>query len=227
MHTRKFVAVAFCGAIAASVFRHAHGCTACSAIPVTRFVSTISYQGLHVARLDLAAPQGMEPSRPTPPERPMDDPAWRWPYMLLCIALSLAIAILMTYLVERPISRFCLAPRAALGKAQAAPRIPARKRADRPWRDAVMTEPPCPAPQSVARTPRLWYGAFIVVLTWTGIMMILGFDIFAHSPRDSYTLAGACLARRQALARAGLPMAGAWRSTTATTMSVFPACRHW
>ena len=50
-----------------------------------------------------------------------------------------------------------------------------------------MTERLAPR-RSLWREPRLWYGAFIVVLTWTGIMMILGFDIFAHSPRDSYTL---------------------------------------
>ena len=50
-----------------------------------------------------------------------------------------------------------------------------------------MTERLSPRP-SLLRETRLWYGAAIVVLTWVGIMMILNFDIFAHSPRDSYTL---------------------------------------
>ncbi len=107
MHTRKFVAVAFCGAIAASVF----SCAWMHRLlgnPVTRFVSTISYQVyMWHGWIALRLKEWNLPPYAT--ERPMDDPAWRWPYMLLCIALSLAIAILMTYLVERPISRFCLA----------------------------------------------------------------------------------------------------------------------
>lgn len=38
------------------------------------------------------------------------------------------------------------------------------------------------------REPKLWYGAMIVLLAWVGACMILNFYIFAHSPRDSYTL---------------------------------------
>lgn len=36
--------------------------------------------------------------------------------------------------------------------------------------------------------PQLWQGAWILLLAWLGISMILNFDIFEHSPRDSFTL---------------------------------------
>jgi len=38
------------------------------------------------------------------------------------------------------------------------------------------------------REPQLWQGAWIVLLAWVSVMLILGFDPFAHSGRDSYTL---------------------------------------
>lgn len=38
------------------------------------------------------------------------------------------------------------------------------------------------------REPQLWLGAWILLLAWLGMTMILGFDIFDHSPRDSFTL---------------------------------------
>ncbi len=88
-----------------------------------------------------------------------------------------------------------------------------------------MTERLSPRP-SLLRETRLWYGAAIVVLTWVGIMMILNFDIFAHSPRDSYTLQA--LARREEASRSGRTTRGwSWRSTRATTTSASPACRRW
>lgn len=43
-------------------------------------------------------------------------------------------------------------------------------------------------PRSVWQEPELWQGAWILMLAWVGIMMILNFDIFNHSPRDSFTL---------------------------------------
>lgn len=43
-------------------------------------------------------------------------------------------------------------------------------------------------PVSVWREPQLWQGAWILLLAWLGIEMILGFDIFEHSPRDSFSL---------------------------------------
>ena len=43
-------------------------------------------------------------------------------------------------------------------------------------------------PRSVWQEPELWQGAWILMLAWVGIMMILNFDIFDHSPRDSFTL---------------------------------------
>ena len=86
-----------------------------------------------------------------------------------------------------------------------------------------MTERLSPRP-SLLRETRLWYGAAIVVLTWVGIMMILNFDIFAHSPRDSYTLQA--LAWREGKLSLGQDYP-CWRSTRATTTSASPACRRW
>lgn len=43
-------------------------------------------------------------------------------------------------------------------------------------------------PRSIWREPQLWQGAWILLLAWLMISMILGFDIFDHSPRDSFTL---------------------------------------
>lgn len=43
-------------------------------------------------------------------------------------------------------------------------------------------------PKSLWREPQLWQGAWILLLAWLGIAMILKLDIFAHSPRDSFTL---------------------------------------
>lgn len=43
-------------------------------------------------------------------------------------------------------------------------------------------------PRSLWREPQLWQGAWILFLTWMGISILLGFDIFAHAPHDSYTL---------------------------------------
>ena len=43
-------------------------------------------------------------------------------------------------------------------------------------------------PRSFWREPQLWQGAWILLLTWTGISVLLGFDILGHAPHDSYTL---------------------------------------
>ncbi len=43
----------------------------------------------------------------TPPNQLVDKP-WMWKYMLLCIVLSLVMAILTTYLIEKPIARLIL-----------------------------------------------------------------------------------------------------------------------
>jgi len=43
----------------------------------------------------------------TPPNQLGDKP-WMWKYMILCVVLSLVVAILMTYLVEKPISKLIL-----------------------------------------------------------------------------------------------------------------------
>ena len=42
--------------------------------------------------------------------------------------------------------------------------------------------------KSIWREQPLWQGAWMLLLAWVGIAMILQFDIFAHSPRDSFTL---------------------------------------
>ncbi|MBQ6594328.1 MAG: acyltransferase [Clostridia bacterium] len=103
MHTRKFVIAAFAGA------------TCCSTMampwlhrllgnPVTRFLSGISYQVyLWHAWIALTLKDLRVPAYVT--ERPMDDPAWRWPYMMLCCALTLAVSVLITFCIEQPIHR--------------------------------------------------------------------------------------------------------------------------
>lgn len=42
--------------------------------------------------------------------------------------------------------------------------------------------------RSVWCEPQLWQGAWILLLAWIGISMILNFNVFEHSPRDSFTL---------------------------------------
>lgn len=116
MHTRKFVMIAFSGAVCCS----AMSCRWMHVLlgnPITRFVSTISYQvylwhmWIALRLKDFRIPDYAA-------ERPMDDPAWRWPYMVLCCALTLIAAVFMTYCVEHPVSKFCLshAPRWAKPK---------------------------------------------------------------------------------------------------------------
>jgi len=103
MHTRKFVMAGFAGAVACSVFssRWMHSLLG---NPVTRFVSTISYQVyMWHGWIALRLKEWHIPEYTT--ARPMDDPAWRWPYMLTCIALSLAVAVFVTFCIERPLSR--------------------------------------------------------------------------------------------------------------------------
>lgn len=104
MHTRKFVLIAFSGAVCCSTMscRWMH---LLLGNPITRFVSGISYQVyLWHMWIALRLKDFHIPSYAT--ERPMDDPAWRWPYMLLCCALTLIAAIALTWGVERPIARF-------------------------------------------------------------------------------------------------------------------------
>lgn len=106
MHTRKFVVAAFAGAVACSVFSHPW-LRRLLGNPVTRFVSTISYQVyMWHGWIALRLKEWRIPDYVT--DRPMDDPAWRFPYLMICIGLSLAAAILMTYCVERPVSRLLL-----------------------------------------------------------------------------------------------------------------------
>jgi len=116
MYTRKFLIIAFTGCILCSVF-------ACRWVhvllgnPVTRFVSTISYQlylwhfWICLRLKDFRIPDYVT-------ERPMDDPVWRFPYLMLSIGLSAAVSIALTYLFERPVSEYALAhaPRWASGK---------------------------------------------------------------------------------------------------------------
>ncbi len=107
MYMRKYIIVAFAGCVLASVF--ASGWVhRLLGNPVTRFASTISYQ-LYLWHMwiclrlkDLRIPDYVT-------ERPMDDPVWRMPYLLLSIGLSLAAAIMMTYLFERPVTKCLMA----------------------------------------------------------------------------------------------------------------------
>ena len=107
MYTRKFVIIAFSGCVLTSVFscRWVHRLLG---NPVTRFVSVISYQlYLWHMWICLRLKDFRIPSYTT--ERPMDDMAWRMPYLLLSIALSLLVAILMTYCFERPVTLYLAA----------------------------------------------------------------------------------------------------------------------
>ncbi len=116
MYTRKFLIISFTGMIFSSVFagRWLH---VLLGNPLTRFVSTISYQlYLWHMWICLRLKDMRIPSYAT--ERPMDDPEWRMPYLLLSIGLSLLLAVLMTYFFERPVSQAALshAPRWARPK---------------------------------------------------------------------------------------------------------------
>ena len=116
MYTRKFLIISFAGCILCSVF-------ACRGIhrllgnPVTRFVSTVSYQ-LYLWHMWICLRLKEWGIPPYETARPMDDAEWRFPYLILSIGLSAAAAILMTYCFERPVTRFALhhAPRWARGE---------------------------------------------------------------------------------------------------------------
>lgn len=104
LHVRKFVILGFCGSIACSTLsrpwmHHLLG------NPVTRYLSTISYQ-LYLWHIWIALrlKEWHIPAYST--ERAMDDASWRLPYWLLSIGLSLAAATLLTYGLERPLARF-------------------------------------------------------------------------------------------------------------------------
>ena len=76
--------------------------------PFTRFISTISYQ-LYMWHM-LVALRFKEWHIPpyTIPEGqsyPMNDEAWRWPYFMISLVVSLIVATLLTYCFERPVSR--------------------------------------------------------------------------------------------------------------------------
>lgn len=107
MHLRKYNIIALGLAVMSSVFagswlRRIFG------NPFTRFISTISYQ-LYMWHM-LIALRFKEWHWPpyTIPEGgsyPMHDAAWRWPYFMLSLSVSLVIATLLTYCFERPIAR--------------------------------------------------------------------------------------------------------------------------
>lgn len=106
MDVRKYLVAGFGGAIACSALaskwlRRALG------NGLSRFISTISYQVyLWHAWIALSLKDVHIPAYAT--ARPMDDVAWRWPYLLLCAGLALAVSVVLTYGFERPISRFCM-----------------------------------------------------------------------------------------------------------------------
>lgn len=71
-----------------------------------RFLAGISFQFyIYHQLLAVQLKQwGFPPS--ASPEPWADDPSWRLPYTLCCFALALAVAILVTYLFERPVARW-------------------------------------------------------------------------------------------------------------------------
>ena len=107
MNTRKVVVAAFGGALLCSIFagRWVH---ALLGNRLMSFLGGISYQvylwhmWLALWLKDLHLPQYAT-------ERPMDDPLWRFPYMMFCIAATLAVSIALTYGFERPIHRALMA----------------------------------------------------------------------------------------------------------------------
>ena len=106
MNMRKFINVSFAGLIVCSA-QAGRGVHVALGNPLARFLSGISYQlYLWHAWIALRLKDFHIPEYTT--ERPMDDVAWRAPYLLLALALSMIVSIGMTYLVERPISRFAM-----------------------------------------------------------------------------------------------------------------------
>ncbi len=116
MQTRKYLVAGFSGAICCSVLsaRWLHRALGCR---IARFFSVISYQ-LYLWHIWIALrlKDFRIPGYAT--ERPMDDAAWRAPYLLLSLALAIGAAAALTYAFERPAARFLLnhAPRWAQPK---------------------------------------------------------------------------------------------------------------
>ena len=106
MTVRKYLVAGFAGAIVCSVpaARWVHGMLGNR---VARFLSGISYQ-LYLWHMffGLRLKAWRIPAYAT--ERPMDDVTWRLPYLLLCLGLSLATSVILTYGFERPIARFAM-----------------------------------------------------------------------------------------------------------------------
>ena len=111
MHTRKFVALACAGAITCSAFslRWIH---ALLGNPVLRFISGLSYQ-IYLWHMAIALALKDWHLPPFSTQTPMDDVYWRFPYLMLCIAITAMTALVMTFGVERPLSGLLLshAPR--------------------------------------------------------------------------------------------------------------------
>ena len=106
LDVRKWLILGFGGAMACSALA-SKGFRAVMGNRVARFLSGISYQiYLWHAWIALRLKDLRIPAYAT--ERPMDDAAWRMPYLLLCIAVTMAVAIALTYGFEKPVSRFCL-----------------------------------------------------------------------------------------------------------------------
>lgn len=107
MHLRKYNIMALGLAIMSSAF----ACTWLRRIfgnPITRFISTISYQ-LYMWHMLVALKfkeWGIPPyTIPEGGSYPMHDEAWRLPYFWLSLVVSVIIATLLTYFFERPVSR--------------------------------------------------------------------------------------------------------------------------
>lgn len=77
---------------------------------VMRFLAMISYnlyichQYISVKLKELRIPYWTGDTSPNQ----LGDKVWMWKYFLLCIVLSLMVAIAMTYLIERPAARFIM-----------------------------------------------------------------------------------------------------------------------
>lgn len=76
---------------------------------VMRFLATISFN-LYICHQYIAVKlkQYQIPPWSGGEEGWMNDQVWKWKYMLLCIGISIVVAVIMTYIVEKPLAKLIL-----------------------------------------------------------------------------------------------------------------------
>ena len=107
MHLRKYNIIALGLAVMASAFS-CRGLRRAFGNPFTRYISTISYQFYMwhmVVALKFKEWHIPPYTIPEGGSYPMNDVNWRLPYFLISMAVSFALATLITYCFERPVTR--------------------------------------------------------------------------------------------------------------------------